>query len=320
MATWKPVLLANVNRPNSEKITTYLEHGGYEALRKALKMTPDAGHRRGEGFGSARPRRRRLPHRRQVGLHAQGRPGQVPGVNTDEGEPGTFKDRLIVERDPHSILEGRHHRRLRRRRTPGLRLHPRRVLPGRQALDQGHRRRLPVRLPGQEHPGQRLRSGSVGPPRRGRLHLRRRDGHDRVAGRQTRRAPAQAALSRAGRPVGQADPRAERARRWPTSRTSSSAAPPGTPASAPSRARGPRSSASAGTSTGPATTNCRWARTLREIIYEHAGGVRHGAQRQGGHPRRRLHADADRRATGRADGLRDAARPPARRWAPAPSS
>lgn len=27
-------------------------------------------------------------------------------INTDEGEPGTFKDRLIVERDPHSILEG----------------------------------------------------------------------------------------------------------------------------------------------------------------------------------------------------------------------
>jgi NADH-quinone oxidoreductase subunit F len=33
-------------------------------------------------------------------------PVKYLAVNTDEGEPGTFKDRLIVERDPHSILEG----------------------------------------------------------------------------------------------------------------------------------------------------------------------------------------------------------------------
>ena len=38
MAHWEPVLLANVDRPNSEKIDTYLKHGGYKALRKALSM------------------------------------------------------------------------------------------------------------------------------------------------------------------------------------------------------------------------------------------------------------------------------------------
>ncbi len=38
MTDWQPVLLANVDRPNSEKIDTYLRYGGYEALRKALKM------------------------------------------------------------------------------------------------------------------------------------------------------------------------------------------------------------------------------------------------------------------------------------------
>ncbi len=106
MSAWKPVLLANVNRPNSERITTYLDHGGYEALRKALKMTPDA----------------LIAEVKASGLRGRGGAGFPTGmkwsfmpkdaavrylaVNTDEGEPGTFKDRLIVERDPHSILEG----------------------------------------------------------------------------------------------------------------------------------------------------------------------------------------------------------------------
>ena len=79
MATWKPVLLANVNRPNSEKITTYLDHGGYEALRKALKMTPDqviaevkASGLRGRGGAG-------FPTGAKVGLHCKGCPDQVPG-------------------------------------------------------------------------------------------------------------------------------------------------------------------------------------------------------------------------------------------------
>jgi NADH-quinone oxidoreductase subunit F len=106
MAAWKPILLANVNLPNSEKITTYLEHGGYQALRKALGMTPDqiiaevkASGLRGRG-GAGFP----------TGIKWSFMPKDAPvkylAVNTDEGEPGTFKDRLIVERDPHSILEG----------------------------------------------------------------------------------------------------------------------------------------------------------------------------------------------------------------------
>ena len=41
MTDWQPVLLANVNQPNSEKIKTYLGRGGYEALRKALAMSPE---------------------------------------------------------------------------------------------------------------------------------------------------------------------------------------------------------------------------------------------------------------------------------------
>ena len=106
MAQHEPVLLANVNRPDSEKIATYLRYGGYDALRKALKMPPEtiiaevkASGLRGRG-GAGFP----------TGVKWDFMPKDAPvkylAVNTDEGEPGTFKDRLIVERDPHSILEG----------------------------------------------------------------------------------------------------------------------------------------------------------------------------------------------------------------------
>ncbi len=106
MATWEPILLANVYRPNSEKITTYMAHGGYEALRKALKVSPDqviaevkASGLRGRGGAG-------FPTGVKWGFISKDAPVKYLAVNTDEGEPGTYKDRLIVERDPHSILEG----------------------------------------------------------------------------------------------------------------------------------------------------------------------------------------------------------------------
>jgi len=98
--------LANVNRPNSEKIGTYLSHGGYEALRKALRMPPEdiiaevkASGLRGRGGAG-------FPTGVKWGFLPKDAPVKYLAINTDEGEPGTFKDRLIVERDPHSILEG----------------------------------------------------------------------------------------------------------------------------------------------------------------------------------------------------------------------
>jgi NADH-quinone oxidoreductase subunit F len=106
MAQWQPVLLANVHRPNSEKIDTYLQYGGYEALKKALKMSPDdiiaevkASGLRGRGGAG-------FPTGVKWGFMPKDAPVKYLAINTDEGEPGTFKDRLIVERDPHSILEG----------------------------------------------------------------------------------------------------------------------------------------------------------------------------------------------------------------------
>ena len=71
----------------------------------------DAGssHRGSEGLEPARPRRRGLPHRAEVELRSDGTDAPHPRylvANADEMEPGTFKDRLLMEGDPHQLIEG----------------------------------------------------------------------------------------------------------------------------------------------------------------------------------------------------------------------
>ncbi len=104
---FEPVLTRNIHRPNSEKITTYLAHGGYAAVKLALTKTPD------ELIDMVK--RSGLRGRGGAGFPAGVKWGYMPkgagiqkfvAVNTDEGEPGTFKDREIVERDPHLVIEG----------------------------------------------------------------------------------------------------------------------------------------------------------------------------------------------------------------------
>ena len=106
-ATFLPVLTRNIHRPGSERISTYLDHGGYQAVRKALAKKPEEiieqvkqsglRGRGGAGFPTGikwgfMPQDSKLP--------------KIIAVNTDEGEPGTFKDREIVEQDPHQVIEG----------------------------------------------------------------------------------------------------------------------------------------------------------------------------------------------------------------------
>jgi len=102
------ILLRNVEIPNSERIDVYLKRGGYLALHKALREhTPDEliemvkkSGLRGRG-GAAFPAGLKwgfMPTDPDVAKYVC--------VNADEGEPGTFKDRLLIERDPHSVIEG----------------------------------------------------------------------------------------------------------------------------------------------------------------------------------------------------------------------
>ncbi|OPY71086.1 MAG: NADP-reducing hydrogenase subunit HndC [Syntrophorhabdaceae bacterium PtaU1.Bin034] len=102
------VVLANCGLINPESIEEYIAEGGYEGASKALtKMTPEevineikSSGLAGRG-GAAFPTGMKWEFARKV-------PGDEKYIicNADEGEPGTFKDRLILEGDPHKLLEG----------------------------------------------------------------------------------------------------------------------------------------------------------------------------------------------------------------------
>ncbi|MFH0766340.1 MAG: NADH-quinone oxidoreductase subunit NuoF [Calditrichota bacterium] len=103
-----PALSANFQVTESFSLKTAESRGGYQALRKALhKMTPPqileevkASGLRGQG-GAGFP----------TGMKWSFVPKDLPGprylcVNGDESEPGTFKDRELLRRDPHRLIEG----------------------------------------------------------------------------------------------------------------------------------------------------------------------------------------------------------------------
>ena len=95
--------------PNSNKIDVYLKHDGYQALEKALKqMTPDQivdevkkSNLRGRG-GAGFPAGMKWSF---VPKETGGKPKYII-ANGDESEPGTSKDRPLMEMDPHQLIEG----------------------------------------------------------------------------------------------------------------------------------------------------------------------------------------------------------------------
>ena len=101
------ILTKSIHKPNSHSIDVYLAGGGYRSLEKALKgMTPD----------------QVIDEVKKSGIRGRGGAGFPMGVkwgfvpkdgkphymvcNADESEPGTFKDRVIIEKDPHLLIEG----------------------------------------------------------------------------------------------------------------------------------------------------------------------------------------------------------------------
>ncbi len=101
------ILTHNVGIPNAHEIETYLERGGYRTLEAALReRTPDeivqiVLHSGLRGRGGAG-----FPTGRKWMFLPKGRHPRYLVCNADEGEPGTFKDRLLMEHDPHGLIEG----------------------------------------------------------------------------------------------------------------------------------------------------------------------------------------------------------------------
>lgn len=103
----KKVLTAFTHVPNQCSIDTYESNGGYKAIRKAIPLISPT---------------ELIEIVKQSGLRGRGGAGFGTGLkwsfvpkdlnpkylvcNCDESEPGTFKDRLLIEKDPHQLIEG----------------------------------------------------------------------------------------------------------------------------------------------------------------------------------------------------------------------
>jgi len=103
----EPLQLKRVHMENGHTLKVYQDTGGYASLKKALAMAPEAiiqevkdSALRGRG-GAGFP----------TGMKWSFVPKDSPKAkyivcNADESEPGSFKDRYLMERDPHSMIEG----------------------------------------------------------------------------------------------------------------------------------------------------------------------------------------------------------------------
>jgi NADH-quinone oxidoreductase subunit F len=108
LPNYEPVLTQFAFTPGGAELDHYIKNqAGYEGLKKALKMTPDAV----------------IEDVKKSGLRGRGGAGFPTGLkwqfvdkkspkpkyivcNADESEPGTFKDHLLMERNPHLLVEG----------------------------------------------------------------------------------------------------------------------------------------------------------------------------------------------------------------------
>ncbi len=100
------LLFEGIDEPGLNTIAVYERRGGYEMLRKALAMTPDDAlailtdseirGRGGAGF----------PMGRKASFLPRGDMDKYLVCNADESEPGTFKDRELMQKNPHCLIEG----------------------------------------------------------------------------------------------------------------------------------------------------------------------------------------------------------------------
>src|ERR671910_2324525 len=114
------LILKHLDNPGyTPDIKCYLRHGGYEALKKALAIQPKD---LSDGK-KASPQEQIREDVKASGLRGRGGAGFSCGLkwsfvdrksgkpiylicNADESEPGTFKDRQILHKDPHQMIEG----------------------------------------------------------------------------------------------------------------------------------------------------------------------------------------------------------------------
>ena len=103
----EPILFSGIDESGLNTIEVYRRRGGYEALRKVLtSMTPEqvveeliASGLRGRG-GAGFPSGKKISFIPKVDVD------KYLVCNADESEPGTFKDRELMQKSPHMLIEG----------------------------------------------------------------------------------------------------------------------------------------------------------------------------------------------------------------------
>jgi len=100
------LLFKDIDEPGLSTLPVYEARGGYAALRKALAMTPadvlselEASGLRGRGGAG-------FQMGKKVSFLPQGSMDKYLVCNADESEPGTFKDRELMQKNPHLLIEG----------------------------------------------------------------------------------------------------------------------------------------------------------------------------------------------------------------------
>ena len=100
------VLYKDLDEPGLATLKGYQQRGGYEMLRKALKMEPQgvldellASNVRGRGGAG-------FAMGKKMSFIPKGAMDKYLVCNADESEPGTFKDRELMQKNPHQLLEG----------------------------------------------------------------------------------------------------------------------------------------------------------------------------------------------------------------------
>ncbi len=106
VAEWERVLLPDIEKNETEWLAAYLKKGGYDVARKALDMEPESivaqvkeSGLRGRGGAG-------FPTGMKWSFLPKGAFPRYLAINADESEPGTCKDRPLMEQRPHTLIEG----------------------------------------------------------------------------------------------------------------------------------------------------------------------------------------------------------------------
>ncbi|MFI5009532.1 MAG: NADH-quinone oxidoreductase subunit NuoF [Solirubrobacterales bacterium] len=100
------LLFADIDEPGLNTLDVYQRRGGYEALRKALATAPEAVLNELEASGLRGRGGAGFQMGKKVSFLPKGAMDKYLVCNADESEPGTFKDRELMQKSPHMLIEG----------------------------------------------------------------------------------------------------------------------------------------------------------------------------------------------------------------------